>query len=318
MAFYSPDPAMGQCLVDLVRALEQDGRPGLGDQLSITWLRFPQSQIDCAAALDPQAYWALPMTGASWRGDALRYPASVVKLVYLVAAEAWLQQDWLVDDPELRRALAAMVVHSSNNATEHVLDRLSGTTGGPELAGAALDSWIEQRQLVNRWLAGLGWPELAGWNACQKTWDDGPYGRERQFYGADNGNRNRLSSDGVARLLQAVIAAALVSPPACGRMRQLLQRSLDPATRAADPENQVDGFLGAGLPAGARLWSKAGWMSQARHDAAYIEAEGCPPTLLVVMGEGEACAGDGQLLPELAARLLQAGSEQAQPGPPLA
>jgi beta-lactamase class A len=68
----------------------------------------------------------------------------------------------------------------------------------------------------------------------------------------------------------------------------------------------VDGFLGAGLPAGARLWSKAGWMSQARHDAAYIEVEGRSPMLLVVLGEGPACALDEQLLPLIAARLLEA------------
>ena len=306
MAFYSPDPAMGQCLVDLVRALEQDGRPGLADQLSITWLRFPQSQCDRAAQLTPQAYWSLPCTGAAWRGDQLRYPASVVKLVYLVAAEAWLQQGLLVDEPELRRALAAMIQDSSNNATAYVVDRLSGTTGGPELQPAAMASWTLQRQLVNAWLAGLAWPELDGWNACQKTWDDGPYGRERVLYGADNGNRNRLSTTGVARLLQAVIASAVVSPPACARMRQLLHRSLDPLQRAADPENQVDGFLGAGLPAGAQCWSKAGWMSQARHDAAYIESDDLPPTLLVVFAEGAACSRDGQLLPEIARHLLAA------------
>ena len=306
MAFYSPDPAMGQCLVDLVRALEQDGRPGLSDQLSITWVRFPQSQLDRAAQLAPEAYWSLPCPGATWRGDQLRYPASVVKLVYLIAAEAWLQQDLLQDAPELRRALAAMIQDSSNNATAYVVDRLSGTTGGPELEPAAMATWTQQRQLVNQWLAGLAWPELDGWNACQKTWDDGPYGRERVFYGADNGNRNRLSANGVARLLQGVIASALVSPPACARMRPLLYRSLDLQQRAADPENQVDGFLGAGLPADAQYWSKAGWMSQARHDAAYIEGEDLPPTLLVVFAEGAACARDGELLPEIARHLLAA------------
>ena len=306
MAFYSPDPAMGQCLVDLVRALEQDGRHGLSDQLSITWVRFPQSQLDRAAQLAPEAYWSLPCPGATWRGDQLRYPASVVKLVYLIAAEAWLQQDLLQDAPELRRALAAMIQDSSNNATAYVVDRLSGTTGGPELAPAAMETWTQQRQLVNQWLAGLAWPELDGWNACQKTWDDGPYGRERVFYGADNGNRNRLSTNGVARLLQGVIASALVSPPACARMRPLLYRSLDLQQRAADPDNQVDGFLGAGVPADAQCWSKAGWMSQARHDAAYIEGEDLPPTLLVVFAEGAACARDGELLPEIARHLLAA------------
>ena len=311
MAFYSPDPAMGQILTDLVRALELDGRPGLGPQLSITWLRYPSSLIDQALRPEPPAQpdlspWAVaPGRGAAWGGDGLRYPASVVKLVYLVAAEAWLQQDLLPESEELRQALAAMIRDSSNDATALVVDLLSGTTGGPALPPERMAAWMAQRQLVNRWLQALGWPELQGCNACQKTWSDGPYGRERVFYGADRENRNRLSSDAVARLLQAVMAGAIVSPPACRRMRSVLERSLDPALRAADPENQVDGFLGGGLPPQARLWSKAGWMSQARHDAAYIEGEGLPPTLLVVFSEGAACAADEQLLPEIARHLLQ-------------
>jgi beta-lactamase class A len=297
MAFYSPSPAMDQTLADLVRALELQDRSGLGQQLSITWVRYPAS---------PRLAGTAAGRGASWGGNRQRYPASVVKLVYLIAAEAWLQDDLLVDEPELRRALAAMIQDSSNDATGLVVDLLSGTTSGPTLPAAAMASWIEQRQLVNQWLAGLGWPELEGVNACQKTWGDGPFGREREFYGSSLENRNRLSSQAIARLLQAVMASDLVSPPACGRMQALLARSLDPHQRAADPENQVDGFLGEGLPPGAQLWSKAGWMSQARHDAAYVEAEGHDPFVLVVFGEGEACAADITLLPEIARRLSAA------------
>lgn len=309
MAFYSPDPAMGQQLVDLVRALEQDGRPGLADQLSITWLRYPPGRavIGSAADLDAAACWALPLQGASWNGSRCRYPASVVKLVYLVAAEAWLQADLIPSSPDLTAALAEMIRHSSNDATGLVVDLLTGTTSGPRLPPAAMAEWQHQRQLVNQWLQGLDWPELEGWNACQKTWGDGPQGRERVSYGPAGENRNRLSTDGVARLLHAVMVSALVSPPACHRMRALLERSLDPAERAADPENQVDGFIGEGLPAEARLWSKAGWMSQARHDAAYLEipaGEGSQAHLLVVFSEGQTCARDAQLLPELARRLL--------------
>ncbi len=314
MAFYSPDPAMGQILADLVRALELEGRPGLGQQLSITWVRYDQPLIGRAADLAPEHFWALPVPGASWAGDRQRYPASVVKLVYLVAAEAWRQADLLAETPELRRALADMIRDSSNDATGLVLDLLTGTTSGPALAPARMARWVEQRQLVNRWLAELDWPELEGCNACQKTWGDGPYGREREFYGAQLENRNCLSTDAVARLLQAVMASALVSPPACARMRAVLARSLDPAQRATDPENQVDGFIGEGLPLGSRLWSKAGWMSQARHDAAYVEVpapgEASQPSafLLVIFSEGDACARDAGLLPELAARLAEASS----------
>ena len=307
MAFYCPDGAMAQQLEATITALEADGRAGLRRQLSITWLRYSDSLIDSASARSElESFWAEQPRGASWHGDQVRYPASVVKLLYLVAAEAWLQRQLIDDTPELRRALADMIRDSSNDATALVLDLLTGTTSGPALPEAAFTSWALRRQLVNQWCEQLGWSEWSGCNACQKTWGDGPYGREKQFYGADLENRNHLSSDLCARLLHGVMAGALVSPPACGRMRELLARSLDPAERAADPENQVDGFLGAGLPAGARLWSKAGWMSQARHDAAYIEAEGHAPTLLVVLSESSARARDEQLLPELCRQLLAA------------
>jgi len=305
MAFYSPDGAMAQQLQAVITDLEADGRPGLPEQLSITWLRYDGSLLNRGAqASDLEAFWAQGPKGASWRGDQARYPASVVKLLYLVATEAWLQQQLLDDDPELRRALADMIRDSSNDATGLVVDLLSGTSSGPELPPPAFARWSRQRQLVNRWCEQLGWSEWQGCNACQKTWGDGPYGRERQFYGPQLENRNRLSSDFCARLLHGVIAGALLSPLACQRMQTLLARSLDAEQRAADPENQVDGFLGAALPPEARLWSKAGWMSQARHDAAYIEAAGSPPSLLVVLSEGRACAGDTALLPELSRRLL--------------
>ena len=304
MAFYNLDPAMGETLARLVAHLARQGRPDLADQISITWLRYPESLLDRATSLSGASLEALPVAGATWGGDRQRYPASVVKLVYLVAAEAWLQRRLMEEGPELRRALADMVGDSSNDATSLVVDLLSGTRSGPDLPPERLAGWASQRRLVNAWLDSLGWPEWQGSNACQKTWSDGPYGRERQFYGTALENRNRLSTDGTARLLQAVIAGAVLSPPACERMRQLLRRSLDPGLRAADPENQVDGFLGQGLPEGARLWSKAGWMSQARHDAAYVEADGVDPLLLVVFSEGSACAKDTELLPAIAASLV--------------
>jgi len=306
MAFYSPDPAMGQVLRQHIGRLEQAGRPGLAEQISITWLRYGDSLVGAADAISQEEFWARPISGACWAGGTPRYPASVVKLLYLVAAEAWLQRQLIDDGPELRRALADMVRDSGNDATSLVLDLLSGTTSGPSLPPEPYSAWCRQRQLVNVWLSSLGSAESEAVNACQKTWAEGPYGRERDFYGPQLENRNRLSTDCTARLLHAVMAGAVVSPPACERMRPLLRRSLEASARAADPENQVDGFLGEGLPQGARLWSKAGWMSQARHDAAYVEADGCAPMLLVAFSEGPDRALDGTLLPSLAALLLKA------------
>jgi len=66
---------------------------------------------------------------------------------------------------------------------------------------------------------------------------------------------------------------------------------------AEDASNQVTGFLGAGLPKGTRLWSKAGWTSRTRHDAAIIQLENGTRFILVVMTFGQALAQNTRLLP---------------------
>ena len=305
LAFYVNHGALQEHLHTSLEDLEHH-RPGLAQQVSVTWLRYDHSLIDQAAPLSSEEFWALPVAGACHAGAILRYPASVVKVVYMAALEAWYAQDLLRRTAELDQATAAMIADSSNDATAYVVDLLSGTTSGPELSGEAYHTWQRQRQLVNQWLQEQGWPELQYCNCCQKTWGEGPYGRERQFYGPQWQNCNRLSSDAMARILHAVMAGELISPVASAHMRQQLRRSLDAQARLADPDNQVDGFLGAALPEGSQLWSKAGWMSTARADVAYVEVPQRKPTLVAVLGEGAASAADDQWLPQLMARLLTA------------
>ena len=292
MAFYRPDQVMQEYLAAQLKRLASHGCDDLLEHLSLTWVRYDRSDPSSGSG-----------SGAAWGEQRLIYPASVVKLVYAVAVEAWLQQDLLPEEPELRRAMRDMIADSSNDATGLLVDLLTGTTSGPSLHGEAWRLWQRQRRLVNEWLLTFGWPELEQVNCCQKTWGDGPYGRDRDSYGPSLDNRNALSTSATARMLEAVMTDGVLSPPACKRLRDLLLRSLDLQERSRDPENQVDGFLGAGLPEGSCLWSKAGWMSQARHDAAWwIPPEG-EPTLLVVFTEGADCARDEGLLPELAQQL---------------
>ena len=290
---------MASRLEAVLDQLDAEGRPGLRNSLSLTWIRYSDVAPECGQGF-----------GAGWGEHRCFYPASVVKLFYAVAVEQWLQRDLIPDGDELQRALHDMIADSSNDATGLVVDLLSGTNSGPELQGERWLLWQRQRRLVNDWLTELNWPELEGVNCCQKTWGDAPYGRERRFYGADNANRNALSTAATARMLEAVMTGAVVSPPACRRLRDLLDRSLDPVQRQTDPENQVDGFLGEGLPPSCRLWSKAGWMSQARHDAAWWQLPDQPPELLVAFSTGTERAKDAQLLPNLAHLLsLQPASE---------
>lgn len=202
---------------------------------------------------------------ASVRGDVEIYPASVIKLFYLAAAHRWLEDGKLADTPELRRAMKDMIVDSSNDATHYVIDLLSGTTSGPELPEAELKEWFERRAVVTRYFAGLGY---VGVNASKKPWGDGPYGRESQAIRAYTPKRNMLTTDATARLWAEIVTGGCISAVRSGEMMALLAR--DPATTSADPDDQAK-FIGPALPAGAKLWSKAGWTSQTRHDSAYVE-----------------------------------------------
>ena len=214
MAFYSPDPLMGQTLSSLVAALENGGRSGLARQLSITWLRYPVSLLQRGANGDAAGLAEIQARGASWAGERQRYPASVVKLVYLIAAEAWLQRQLLEDGEELRRALADMIRDSSNDATGLVLDLLSGTTSGPSLPPERFGPWMRQRQLVNGWLAGLAWPLRGLWGplgASGCLWTRGFWGA----LGACGGVWEPLGASGSfkARLRNLDVSALLSWPP---------------------------------------------------------------------------------------------------------
>ena len=206
----------------------------------------------------------------SFRGAEPIYPASVVKLFYLAAAHRWMEDGRLKESEEFTRALHDMIVDSSNDATHFVLDSLSGVSNGAELSPAELKEWGEKRNVVNRYYASLGYTVgPGGINVNQKPWCEGPYGRERQFLGPKFENRNKLTTDATARLVFEIVTGRAVTPERSRRMLDLMKR--DFSGKSEDPDDQAHGFTGLALEPGTRLWSKAGWTSTARHDAAYLE-----------------------------------------------
>ena len=235
------------------------------------------------------------LSDGHWRGDEPMYPASVIKLFYLAAAHRWLEDRRIADTPELRRALRDMIVDSGNEATGHVLDVLTDTTSGPELGPAELAAWHEQRNAVNRYFHSLGYPEI---NANRKTWHDGPYGRDRQAVDQFVPARNVLTANASARLLAEMAVGRLVSAERCGQMLDLLKRDF------TDPQStdcQARDFIGAGLPRTAKLWSKAGYMSTARHDAAIVELENGKRFVLVIFTTRP---DSKDIIPELARQIV--------------
>ncbi len=303
--FFQPDPTLITALETVLQATWETFPTLARNQIALTWLVYDSPfPVNIGGALAPADFWQHQPRGASYRGVECIYPASIVKLFYLVALQEWLERAMVASSPELERAMADMIVDSSNDATGLVVDVLTGTTSGPELPPEPFRTWQHQRNLVNRYFQSWQWPELATINVNQKTWGDGPYGRERAFVGETYENRNRLTTEATARLFHSIVGGVAVSAARSEAMMALLRRSLDPAHLAADPENQVTGFLGAGLPPQARCWSKAGWMSQVRHDAAYIEVPGHVPYLLVVFTEGPQQSQSEALLPFISQQIL--------------
>lgn len=205
---------------------------------------------------------------ASFRGNERVYPASVVKLFYLVAAQRWLEDKKIEQTPELTRAIRDMIVDSSNEATQYVVDVLTHTTGGYELPPKEMEEWQNQRNAVNRYFAGLGYTNI---NVNQKTFCEDAYGRERVSRGPNGENRNKLTTDAVARLMMEIVTGKAATPARTTAMMELLKR--DYTGTSNDNDDQGHGFTGIALKGvdGARLWSKAGWTSTTRHDVAYVE-----------------------------------------------
>jgi hypothetical protein len=245
---------------------------------------------------------ANPRTG-SFRGDQPMFPASVVKLFYLVATHQWLEDGKLQDTPELRRTMSDMIIDSSNDATAMIVDALSDAINGPPLPEAEMKQWIDKRNGVNRYFATLGYTigGANGINVNQKTYCEGPYGREKLFIGAKYENRNRLTTSATAKLLSTIVTGKAVSAERSKQMMNLLKR--DPTTKPSSNDDQNTGFSAGGLPPGSKLWSKAGWTNTARHDSAYIESGGGMRVIVVTFTTGH--SRQRQIIPTVARTVFE-------------
>ncbi len=307
MTFFSTDDKLSQIAEQVLNATWQRFPTLAKNQIALTWIVYDQPVIvNTGGALSPKEFWQYPLQGFSYRGEEKIYPASVVKLFYLVAIYEWLNNGMVTTSVELNRAIRDMIVDSSNDATSLVVDVLTGTTSGPELPSGPFATWKYQRNIVNRYYQSLGWEELNTINVNQKTWCDGAYGRERIFVGELLDNRNMLTTNAVARLLHSIIGGVAVSAQASAEMMNLLKRDVKQKTlQPSEEENQVSGFLGESLANSAKLWSKAGWTSTVRHDSAYIEIPEQKPYLLVVFTEGKENSQNREILPFISAQFLQ-------------
>ncbi len=293
MSFYYLSKEMGLALNDILGRICTHNKDFSREDIAITWINYKSEKNSVFKGF-----------GTGINNKKMFYPASIVKLVYGFAAFYWIKKGSLLLSDELNDAVRKMLSFSSNNATSFIIDLLTGTTSGPCIEGELWEHWKYQRSIINDWLHDLHWEELSSINCCQKTWDDGPYGREKEFYGHDNKNRNAMNSDSAARVLEEIMIHIDYQENDLN-LRSFLKRNLNKVVLKNDSLNQIDGFLGEGLPESTHFWSKAGLMSEVRHDSAWWTNSQSLHTLLVVFCNGEKYSKDTSFLPLIAKEVYE-------------
>lgn len=241
---------------------------------------------------------------AGYQNQTPRYPASVVKLFWLVACEAMLEQGLLQPDPELTSDLTAMIVHSDNDAASRIFDRITQTTSGATLSGTEYETWLKRRLQLNRFFQAAGYNGLS---ISQKNYPihslqlEVPDGRELQMRDEQQQPiRSLTTTDQAARLMYELYAGKAVSTSRSQEMMALLTRDLQPETWKKQPNNAIAGFLGAALPADVRFASKVGMTSKARHEVAFVASpDGKVSYILAVFGTDEAYSQNAEILPAI-------------------
>ena len=284
MSFYYFQENMGIFLENTLHRLINNKRESLLQDISVTWVNYQSNGFYQKGF------------GCGFNNNKSIYPASIVKLVYGLAIYKWIAQDKLIFNQQIDNAVYKMLQNSSNDATSFIVDSLTGTSSGASLEGGIWENWKYQRQIINDWLRSINWNELKGFNCCQKTWEDEPYGREKDFYGNGNENRNIMTTEGTGRLFEEIMKNINYVKENVN-LKKHLSRNLKKEFYTSDPNNQVEGFLGEGLPDYVPFWSKAGLMSKVRHDAAWWTNNDSSQTLLIVFGNNTEFVHDKSIFP---------------------
>jgi beta-lactamase class A len=229
---------------------------------------------------------------AGWHGDSPVYPASVIKFVYLMAAYEWRDRGLLTIDPDLDRELRAMIVVSSNAATQAVVRRLTETTAGPRLPPAEYAVFRERRHRVKQWLAELG---VEGLHAVHPTYDGGGdiYGRDVQFLEDDTvpgslpyrggpfHNRLAMTADATAKLLALLATDRAHAPATAAEVRERMRRDV---RKQGYLKQRIAG--GADLRADLEVFSKTGTWGPIFADAGIVRHSSGRQLVIAAFVEG--------------------------------
>ncbi|MEM6402909.1 MAG: serine hydrolase, partial [Cyanobacteria bacterium P01_D01_bin.116] len=250
---------------------------------------------------------------AGYQQDKMRYPASVVKLFWMVNFYAQVEKG-ILSEADFNDNLKDSIQKSDNEAASIILDKISNTQSGKNLVGRSYQNWLQKRLQVNQFFQQAGYENI---NVSQKTFPI-PYLNLYEPKGADlkmRGNpqkpiRNKITTQQASRLLYEIYNQKSISEDSSQKMIDLL--TINPHTRAIKKDeknpnefNPVRGFLSEPLASEIYFGGKAGWTSKSRQDAAYITtSDGKTAYILVVFAEDRAYAYEWKIFPKISSLIL--------------
>jgi beta-lactamase class A len=254
---------------------------------------------------------------AAYQEEKLRFPASVVKLFWLVALYGQINLDRVENPHSLAPTITKMIKDSDNEAGSQIVDLLTETKSAPQNQTRDYREWENNRQWLNRFFtkANLGYQNL---NISQKTFPipsenlPEPLGYDLKIRG-NNPNkpiRNKISTQQAAQLMYEIATSKAINPNYSQELFDWLKwdlateerKKIDPNTGSFNP---IRTFFGEALEDKNVIFaSKAGWTSKTRQEVAYVSVDrGKIKYILAIFAEDSAYAKDAKIFP-LISRLV--------------
>ncbi|MBK1988000.1 serine hydrolase [Sphaerospermopsis aphanizomenoides BCCUSP55] len=241
-----------------------------------------------------------------------RYPASVVKLFWMVVLEAQINSGLIQPESQLDADLNEMILKSDNNAASRIIDRITNAQSLKQKLGKeGFSEWKQQRESINVFFKKANYQDI---NISQKTFPitylqiNEPQGTDLQIRG-DNPQkpiRNKITTFHAARLMYEILTGQAVGKEYSQKMLVLLTRDLRPEVWKLNPPNPdefnpVENFLGEGLAnEKVQFASKAGWTTSSRQEVAYVATpDGKTRYILAIFGDDPAYSKSRTIFPEM-------------------
>ncbi|NEO54815.1 MAG: serine hydrolase [Okeania sp. SIO3B5] len=233
-----------------------------------------------------------------------RFPASISKLFWIVAYYAQEKKGVIAPGTIPEAHLEKMINKSDNQIASDVLDVITNTRSDKKLPDSEFNDWHNKRLSVNNFFKSAGYQNI---NLSQKNFPIpkfdlmSPQGFDLKMRQKPNKiERNYVTTYDVARLLYEIEYTKAVSPEHSQKIKSFMKRNLDRNYWENTEYNSVQGFFPELLPEDAQVFSKVGWYSGSRQDAAIIHSpDRTSNYILVIFGNNKKYAEDEKIFPDI-------------------